>query len=264
MHAGDGNVHTNIPVNSNDYEMMHEAERIVDRVMALAVSLDGVISGEHGIGLTKFRFLEPAADGRVRQIQIRGRSARPLQPRQAAGRLRACTGLHALAAIGAAGSLDPRRQRPGRAQRRHQELPALRQVQTGVQHAHPARQSALLAAQQDSRHRPDHRGLPLRGTDPARYLGAPLRRDERRRRPLHRLPQMPESLPGEHRFRRCLDPHARHPAGARQEAQQHRHEDVHGLSQCHRPDHGEADAQGAHRVGLCRPAPGAIVWRGRC
>ena len=61
MHAGDGNVHTNIPVNSNDYVMMHEAERIVDRVMALAVSLDGVISGEHGIGLTKFRFLEPAA-----------------------------------------------------------------------------------------------------------------------------------------------------------------------------------------------------------
>ena len=61
MHAGDGNVHTNIPVNSNDYQMLHDAERIVDRVMALAVSLDGVISGEHGIGLTKFRFLDPAA-----------------------------------------------------------------------------------------------------------------------------------------------------------------------------------------------------------
>ncbi|WP_323128425.1 hypothetical protein [Candidatus Thiothrix anitrata] len=30
MHAGDGNVHTNIPVNSNDYEMLHEAERVVD------------------------------------------------------------------------------------------------------------------------------------------------------------------------------------------------------------------------------------------
>src|SRR5690606_1847733 len=55
MHAGDGNVHTNIPVNSNDYEMMQEAERIVDEVMALARSLDGVISGEHGIGLTKIQ-----------------------------------------------------------------------------------------------------------------------------------------------------------------------------------------------------------------
>jgi FAD/FMN-containing dehydrogenase/Fe-S oxidoreductase len=61
MHAGDGNVHTNIPVNSNDYNMLQEAERIVDRVMMLARSLNGVISGEHGIGLTKIRYLEPEA-----------------------------------------------------------------------------------------------------------------------------------------------------------------------------------------------------------
>jgi len=58
MHAGDGNVHTNIPVNSNDYAMMHEAERVVDRIMELATSLGGVISGEHGIGITKFQYLE--------------------------------------------------------------------------------------------------------------------------------------------------------------------------------------------------------------
>ncbi len=57
MHAGDGNVHTNIPVNSNDYRMMHEADQIVDRVMELATGLGGVISGEHGIGLTKFQYL---------------------------------------------------------------------------------------------------------------------------------------------------------------------------------------------------------------
>jgi FAD/FMN-containing dehydrogenase/Fe-S oxidoreductase len=59
MHAGDGNVHTNIPVHSSNYEMLQEADRIVDRVMALAQSLGGAISGEHGIGLTKVRFLEP-------------------------------------------------------------------------------------------------------------------------------------------------------------------------------------------------------------
>ncbi len=58
MHAGDGNVHTNIPVNSHDYEMLHEAERIVDQVMDLARLLGGVISGEHGIGLTKIRYLD--------------------------------------------------------------------------------------------------------------------------------------------------------------------------------------------------------------
>lgn len=56
MHAGDGNVHTNIPVNSNDYQMMTDAGKIVERVMQVAKNLDGVISGEHGIGLTKYRF----------------------------------------------------------------------------------------------------------------------------------------------------------------------------------------------------------------
>ncbi|RTZ66133.1 MAG: FAD-linked oxidase, partial [Aquificaceae bacterium] len=58
MHAGDGNVHTNIPVNSHDNDMMQEAESIVDEIMALAHELDGVISGEHGIGLTKMHYLD--------------------------------------------------------------------------------------------------------------------------------------------------------------------------------------------------------------
>ena len=58
MHAGDGNVHTNIPVNSNDYAMLQEADVMVDRIMALARELGGRVSGEHGIGLTKFRFLD--------------------------------------------------------------------------------------------------------------------------------------------------------------------------------------------------------------
>ncbi|MBF0621642.1 MAG: DUF3683 domain-containing protein [Magnetococcales bacterium] len=58
MHAGDGNIHTNIPVNSNDYDMLHKAEIIVTKVMALALELGGEISGEHGIGLTKIGFLD--------------------------------------------------------------------------------------------------------------------------------------------------------------------------------------------------------------
>ncbi len=57
MHAGDGNVHTNIPVNSDDYEMLQSAHEAVARIMTLARSLDGVISGEHGIGITKLEFL---------------------------------------------------------------------------------------------------------------------------------------------------------------------------------------------------------------
>ncbi|WP_431312716.1 DUF3683 domain-containing protein [Roseateles agri] len=57
MHAGDGNVHTNIPVNSDNYEMLQTAHEAVARIMTLARSLDGVISGEHGIGITKLEFL---------------------------------------------------------------------------------------------------------------------------------------------------------------------------------------------------------------
>jgi FAD/FMN-containing dehydrogenase/Fe-S oxidoreductase len=57
MHAGDGNVHTNIPVNSDNYEMLQTAHRAVARIMALARGLGGVISGEHGIGITKLEFL---------------------------------------------------------------------------------------------------------------------------------------------------------------------------------------------------------------
>jgi len=58
MHAGDGNVHTNIPVNSDDYEMLRTATAAVARIMRIARRLGGVISGEHGIGITKLEFLE--------------------------------------------------------------------------------------------------------------------------------------------------------------------------------------------------------------
>ncbi|GAB4436548.1 MAG: FAD/FMN-binding oxidoreductase [Rhodocyclaceae bacterium] len=57
MHAGDGNVHTNIPVNSDDYGMLREANAAVARIMRLARALGGVISGEHGIGITKLEYL---------------------------------------------------------------------------------------------------------------------------------------------------------------------------------------------------------------
>ncbi|HEX2540034.1 MAG TPA: FAD/FMN-binding oxidoreductase [Caldimonas sp.] len=60
MHAGDGNVHTNIPVNSDNYQMLQTAHVAVARIMKLARALDGVISGEHGIGITKLEFLTDA------------------------------------------------------------------------------------------------------------------------------------------------------------------------------------------------------------
>ncbi len=60
MHAGDGNVHTNIPVNSDNYAMLRTANSTVARIMGIARSLNGVISGEHGIGITKLEYLTDA------------------------------------------------------------------------------------------------------------------------------------------------------------------------------------------------------------
>lgn len=57
MHAGDGNWHVNIPVNSNDPVMLHNAETVAALVMAKAQELGGEVTGEHGIGITKIAFL---------------------------------------------------------------------------------------------------------------------------------------------------------------------------------------------------------------
>ena len=75
----------NIPVNSDHYQMLQTAHEAVERIMKLARSLGGVISGEHGIGITKLEFL---TDDELRPLPntSQGRSRRPLQPRQTAAR----------------------------------------------------------------------------------------------------------------------------------------------------------------------------------
>ncbi|GAB3768614.1 FAD/FMN-binding oxidoreductase [Ramlibacter monticola] len=100
MHAGDGNVHTNIPVNSDDYQMLQTAHEAVKRIMLLARSLDGVISGEHGIGITKLEFLTdeeiaPFADYKERvDPQGRFNKGKLLRP-STAGQVDADTSVYA-------------------------------------------------------------------------------------------------------------------------------------------------------------------------
>jgi len=71
MHAGDGNVHTNIPVNSDNYRMLQEANHTVARIMRIARRLGGVISGEHGIGITKLEYLTDAEIADFRNYKTR-------------------------------------------------------------------------------------------------------------------------------------------------------------------------------------------------
>ena len=74
MHAGDGNVHVNVPVLSNDRPMLQRAEQVIDQVMAKVVSLGGVVSGEHGIGVTKLKYLEPE---RIQELSAHRREVDP-------------------------------------------------------------------------------------------------------------------------------------------------------------------------------------------
>ena len=71
MHAGDGNVHTNIPVNSDNYAMLKTANGAVARIMRIARALNGVISGEHGIGITKLEFLTEAEIAAFRAYKLK-------------------------------------------------------------------------------------------------------------------------------------------------------------------------------------------------
>ncbi len=71
MHAGDGNVHTNIPVNSDNYAMLQTANQAVARIMLIARALNGVISGEHGIGITKLEHLTDAELADFRSYKAR-------------------------------------------------------------------------------------------------------------------------------------------------------------------------------------------------
>jgi len=57
-HAGDGNVHTNVlKKNMSDEEWNKKVPELIEEVYKLSISLGGTISGEHGIGLIRKRFL---------------------------------------------------------------------------------------------------------------------------------------------------------------------------------------------------------------
>ncbi len=71
MHAGDGNCHVNIPVNSNDLHMLEIAEEAAMRVMAEAQEMGGAVSGEHGIGITKIAFLGKDKMDAIREFKNR-------------------------------------------------------------------------------------------------------------------------------------------------------------------------------------------------
>jgi glycolate oxidase len=61
-HAGDGNIHVNIMVDLKENGMAEKVEKVLIEVFRAAVDLGGSISGEHGIGTAKARFLNLELD----------------------------------------------------------------------------------------------------------------------------------------------------------------------------------------------------------
>jgi glycolate oxidase len=57
-HAGDGNLHPTICCDQRDHEEWQRVEAAVEAIFDKALALGGTLSGEHGIGLAKSRFLE--------------------------------------------------------------------------------------------------------------------------------------------------------------------------------------------------------------
>jgi glycolate oxidase len=57
-HAGDGNLHPTILTDRRNEEEWHRVEAAIDEIFDQALKLGGTLSGEHGIGMAKSRFLE--------------------------------------------------------------------------------------------------------------------------------------------------------------------------------------------------------------
>jgi glycolate oxidase len=60
-HAGDGNLHPTCLTDERDHEEMHRVEKAFEEIFEAAIALGGTITGEHGVGLSKKKFLEKIA-----------------------------------------------------------------------------------------------------------------------------------------------------------------------------------------------------------
>lgn len=60
-HTGDGNVHTNVMVpDPNDKASLQKGYECIEEIFKVAINLEGTLSGEHGIGLSKAPFMKLA------------------------------------------------------------------------------------------------------------------------------------------------------------------------------------------------------------
>jgi glycolate oxidase len=61
-HAGDGNIHVNAMVDLREEGMAEKIHVVMEKIFAAAIALKGSLSGEHGIGTSKARYLSMELD----------------------------------------------------------------------------------------------------------------------------------------------------------------------------------------------------------
>src|SRR5687768_13248456 len=84
FHAGDGNLHPNIPYNADNPDEAERVHRAMGDIMRACVDAGGSITGEHGVGLDKIGYIElifsPDSLGamcRLREVFDPGRRSNP-------------------------------------------------------------------------------------------------------------------------------------------------------------------------------------------
>ena len=56
-HAGDGNLHYFVMVDTDEPEMVEQGERISKQIVERAIEMGGTATGEHGVGIGKQEYL---------------------------------------------------------------------------------------------------------------------------------------------------------------------------------------------------------------
>ena len=74
-HAGDGNLHVNVMLDRRDRDQVRRSEALVEALFRATLDLGGTISGEHGIGYTKMRYLPDQLGDELVAIQRRVKRA---------------------------------------------------------------------------------------------------------------------------------------------------------------------------------------------
>ncbi len=67
-HAGDGNIHVNVMIDLNEPGVLVRSNAALDELFRQVLAWDGVITGEHGIGIARMPWWPSAASSEVRRL----------------------------------------------------------------------------------------------------------------------------------------------------------------------------------------------------